>query len=60
MICSILNLLGEIDIIYLNVLVASNNLRDVMYYLEKYDIKHITTGDILKLALERGLTAFAP
>ncbi|MBN2794151.1 MAG: hypothetical protein JXR88_02000 [Clostridia bacterium] len=37
-----------------NGIVASNNLRDVMYYVEKYDIKHITTGDILKLALKEG------
>jgi predicted nucleic acid-binding protein len=25
-----------------------------MYYVEKYDIKLITTGDILKLATEEG------
>lgn len=31
---------------------ASNNLRDVKYYVEKYNIKHITTGDILLKALE--------
>lgn len=38
-----------------NGVVASNNLRDVMYYVEKYDIKHITTGDILKIALDEKL-----
>ena len=32
---------------------ASNNLRDVRTYVEKYDISHITTGDILIEAPER-------
>ena len=26
---------------------ASNNLRDILPYVEKYEISHITTGDIL-------------
>lgn len=38
-----------------NGIVASNNLSDVMYYVNKYDIKHITTGDILIMAMEAKL-----
>lgn len=33
---------------------ASNNLRDIRPYVEKYKIAHITTGDILAEALEAG------
>lgn len=29
-----------------NAIIASNNLRDVSYYIEKFSLKHITTGDI--------------
>ena len=35
--------------------VASNNLRDVKAYVEEYGLELITTGDILKEALNRGL-----
>ncbi len=34
---------------------ASNNLRDVRPYVEKYEISHITTGDILIEALDAGM-----
>ena len=35
--------------------VASNNLRDVKTYVEEFGLELITTGDILKEALNRGL-----
>lgn len=38
-----------------NGVLASNNLRDVKKYIEKYHLKHITTGDILAEALKRGI-----
>lgn len=38
-----------------NGIVASNNLRDIMWYIAEYDLKHITTGDILMDALEKRL-----
>ena len=34
---------------------ASNNLRDISSYVEKYTIQHITTGDILLEAMEAGI-----
>ena len=34
---------------------ASNNLRDIQSYVEKYQISHITTGDILIEAMEAGI-----
>ena len=34
---------------------ASNNLRDIRPYVEKYEISHITTGDILIKAMEAAL-----
>ena len=34
---------------------ASNNLRDICPYVEKYGISHITTGDILMEALHAGI-----
>ena len=34
---------------------ASNNLRDIKKFVEKYNLKHITTGDILVEALNQGL-----
>ena len=34
---------------------ASNNLRDIAYYVGKYGLKHITTGDILMEALHSGI-----
>lgn len=30
-----------------NAIIASNNLRDISYYIEKFSLDHITTGDIL-------------
>ena len=38
-----------------NGIVASNNTRDVMHYIEKYNLERITTGDILVMALENGI-----
>ncbi len=34
---------------------ASNNLRDIRPYVEKYDISHVTTGDILIEAMDAGI-----
>ena len=34
---------------------ASNNLRDIRPYVEKYEISHITTGDILMEAMDAGI-----
>ena len=36
-------------------ILGSNNLKDVAYYVEKYSLKHMTTGDLLVEAYERGL-----
>ena len=36
-------------------ILASNNLRDISVYVEKYQICHMTTGDILAEAFEHGL-----
>jgi predicted nucleic acid-binding protein len=36
-------------------IVASNNLRDVKQYVQEYNLQLMTTGDILVLALRRGL-----
>jgi predicted nucleic acid-binding protein len=33
---------------------ASNNLRDIKLYVDRYSLKHITTGDILIEALHKG------
>ena len=38
-----------------NGIVASNNTKDVMPYVEKYNLERISTGDILEMALEKGL-----
>ena len=38
-----------------NGILASNNLQDVIKYVNEYNIKHITTGDIMQEALEKGL-----
>ena len=35
--------------------VASNNLRDIEYYIREFDLKHTTTADILVEALHRRL-----
>ena len=40
---------------YRNGTLASNNLRDVLPYIEKYEISHITTGDILVAAMDAGI-----
>ncbi len=34
---------------------ASNNLRDILPYVEKYELSHITTGDILIEAMYAGI-----
>lgn len=34
---------------------ASNNLRDILHYVEKYEIPYITTGDILIEAMNAGI-----
>ena len=38
-----------------NGVLGSNNLRDVAYYVNKYSLKHVTTGDILVEAFQKGL-----
>lgn len=40
---------------YRNGILASNNLKDVAEYVNKFNLRHITTGDILKEALNHGL-----
>lgn len=35
-------------------IVASNNLRDIAAYIEEYQLEHITTGDIMVEAYEKG------
>ena len=37
-----------------NGILASNNLKDIADYVSDYGLQHLTTGDILKEALERG------
>lgn len=48
---------GEAEAIALAInndgILASNNLKDVMQYVKDYSIKHITTGEILKEALDK-------
>ena len=36
-------------------ILGSNNLKDVAYYVQKYSLKHMTTGDLLVEAYESGL-----
>ena len=36
-------------------IVASNNTKDVLRYVKKYNLERITTGDILIMALENGI-----
>ncbi len=36
-------------------ILASNNLSDIMTYVEKYNLKHITTGEILVDALAKNI-----
>ena len=38
-----------------NGILASNNLRDVAFYVSEFHLQHKTTGDILKEALEKDL-----
>ncbi|MDO5147885.1 MAG: hypothetical protein ACI4KB_05535 [Oscillospiraceae bacterium] len=38
-----------------NGVLASNNLRDISQYVRKYNLSHVTTGDILIEALNNGL-----
>lgn len=38
-----------------NGIVASNNLKDIGSYISEFGVKHITTGDILIEALNKGL-----
>lgn len=38
-----------------NGILGSNNLSDINYYINKYSLKHITTGDILVEAFKKGL-----
>lgn len=35
-------------------ILASNNLKDISDYVKRYNLNHITTGDIMKMALEAG------
>lgn len=35
-------------------ILASNNLRDISVYVKEYDLLHLTTGDIMKMALDAG------
>lgn len=37
-----------------NGIIASNNMKDVASYVKKYDLEHVTTGDILVAALNKG------
>lgn len=36
-------------------ILASNNLSDISIYIEKYNLEHLTTGDILIMAYENSL-----
>lgn len=38
-----------------NGIVASNNLKDISSYIEEYGLTHYTTGDIMLMALNKGL-----
>lgn len=37
-----------------NGILASNNLKDISVYVEEYGLLHVTTGDIMKMALDKG------
>ena len=37
-----------------NGILASNNLEDISVYVEEYELSHVTTGDIMKMALDKG------
>ena len=34
---------------------VSNNLSDVLLYVKKFELKHLTVGDILKIALDKNI-----
>lgn len=36
-------------------IIASNNLRDIQTYIEEFNLNHMTTGDILKVAMSNGI-----
>lgn len=36
-------------------ILASNNLKDISTYVEEFNLKHMTTGEIMKEALNQGL-----
>lgn len=38
-----------------NGILASNNYKDIMPYIDEYNLRHIDTGHILKEALDKGL-----
>lgn len=38
-----------------NGILGSNNLRDISYYIKKYSLKYVTTGNILVGAFQKGL-----
>ena len=38
-----------------NGIVASNNTKDVKFLVKKYNLRHITTGDILVKAYKKGM-----
>ncbi len=38
-----------------NAIIASNNLRDISFYIKEFSLKHLTTGDILMEAYEKGI-----
>jgi hypothetical protein len=48
------HLLSRIDTMKNNGTLASNNLRDIKLYVDRYSLKHITKGDILIEALHKG------
>ena len=37
-----------------NGILASNNLKNISVYVEEYGLLHVTTGDIIKMALDKG------
>lgn len=42
-----------------NGILGSNNLNDVEYYVKKYSLEHMTTGDIMVQALDKGHITYA-
>lgn len=35
-------------------ILASNNLKDISDYVQEFNLRHLTTGDIMKIAYDRG------